>query len=42
LWLNVKTGELSAFETEGYKNGCGCYLPFKVKNTNSRCPLEKW
>lgn len=42
LWLNVETGDLSLTEKEGYKNGCGCVVRYKVKNTNSICPLGKW
>lgn len=42
LWLNPNTGDVSTTKQEGYKNGCGCKLSYKVKNIDSKCPLGKW
>jgi hypothetical protein len=42
LYLNKETNQISLVPKEGFKNGCGCYLPAKIKNEYSHCPLVKW
>lgn len=42
MYLNPETNQLSYVKKEGYKNGCGCYLPSKQKNESTHCPLNKW
>ncbi len=42
LWLNVKTGDISLYEKDGYQRGCGCLIESKIKNKNAKCPLNKW
>ena len=42
LWLNEKTGDVSAVPLKGYKNGCGCRLKAKASLVNAQCPLGKW
>lgn len=42
LWLNPNTGDVSTYEREGYKSGCGCRLSPKTKLPNAKCPLGKW
>lgn len=42
LWLNVNTGDVSTFQKEGYKKGCGCRLSAKTRVPNESCPLGKW
>ena len=42
LYLNVNTGDVSTKPKSGYKNGCGCIIIYKVKDSNAKCPLDKW
>lgn len=42
IWINVNTGEVSKEKKDGYENGCGCKLKYKVNNPNSICPIGKW
>ena len=42
LWYNANTGDVSVYEQDGYKRGCGCRLLAKTRLTNASCPLNKW
>lgn len=42
LWLNTKTGDVSTYQKDGYKRGCGCRLNSKTRLEHAHCPLEKW
>lgn len=42
LWIDVKTGDISATKKSGYKNGCGCRLKAKSTLPNASCPIGKW
>lgn len=42
LYLNIKTGEISTKEKEGFKRGCGCRLRAKTTLAKAKCPFGKW
>lgn len=42
VYLNPKTNSVSLIPKEGYKRGCGCFLPSKVQKEWNHCPLGKW
>lgn len=42
LYINPKTNETSKTYKQGFFRGCGCYLEYKVYNTKSSCPANKW
>lgn len=42
LWMNPLTGDVSTYEKEGYKRGCGCRINAKTRLPNAKCPLGKW
>ena len=42
LYLNPDTNDVSTESKEGYINGCGCHLKWKIANIKSKCPAGKW
>lgn len=42
LYLNPNTGDVSIRPKNGYVNGCGCKINFKVNKPNNSCPIGKW
>lgn len=42
LYLNIKTGDVSKTQKDGYKKGCGCRLNAKTRLSYTKCPLNKW
>ena len=35
-------GDWSYFKKEGYRSGCGCFLPNKIQGLTNKCPHNKW
>lgn len=42
LYINPENNDVSIINIRGYFKGCGCYIPRKVLNENSKCPAGKW
>ncbi len=42
LYLNVETGDVSTTLKDGYGQGCGCFMEWKWKNIDAKCPVGKW
>ena len=40
--MNPKTQDISLEPKDGYNNGCGCVLKYKIKNKDNVCPCEQW
>jgi hypothetical protein len=34
--------ECPAFKSNQKCGECGCYMPAKTRNENSKCPIDKW
>lgn len=42
LYLNPLTGDVSTKNKEGYINGCGCEIEYKITELHEKCPVSKW
>ena len=40
--LNIETGELQSYPSNGYTCGCACRLNAKTRLRNAECILNKW
>ena len=42
IWVDLKTGDISTIQIDGYVNGCGCRLKAKTTLRHAHCPANKW
>lgn len=42
IWIDIKTGDISLTNKQGYKRGCGCRLLAKTTLSYASCPIGKW
>jgi hypothetical protein len=40
--LNIETGKLQSYPSNGYTCGCACRLNAKTRLRNAKCVLNKW
>ena len=42
LYLNKTNGDVSTTPKEGYREGCGCSIEYRVHNPTLHCVCGKW
>ena len=42
LYLNKENNDVSTVPKEGYRQGCGCSIEYRVQNPKLHCVCGKW